>query len=246
MRIATMQCPAIPDDALAASSAILQHMHWAEAEAIDLLVFPEAFLLGHSYDPDTIDTRARQLSSAALAELCRSVARFTSTLVIGGFERVSSHIFNSAFVIERGTVAGRYSKAYPNEPGVTAGSDFPTFLRSGIRYGINICNDANHADAAERISSQGAELILYPLNNMLRRPTADRWRAKSLSNLVARARQTGCWIASADVTGYVGDLISYGCTAIVAPDGEVVARVPELREGAAIYDVPAQAFGLPG
>ena len=73
---------------------------------------------------------------------------------------------------------------------------------------------------------------------MLPPATAARWRQKSLDNLVDRARQTGCWIASSDVTGASDGLLSYGCTAIVAPDGRIVARVPERTEGAAVYDIP--------
>jgi predicted amidohydrolase len=122
---------------------------------------------------------------------------------------------------------------------VTAGSEFPTFLRSGVRYGVNICNDANHPGTAQRMADQDARLILYALNNMLRPETADRWREKSLANLIDRARQTRCWVASADVTGMSGNLVSYGCTAIVTPEGNVVARVPELQEGVAVYDVPS-------
>ncbi len=215
-------------------------MRWATKEAIDLLVFPEAFLLGHSYDPDTIRARADEASRFALVELCSLVADFRATLVVGALELVHSHAFNSAFVVENGRIVGRYAKAYPNEPGVNAGVDFPTFVRSGVRYGINICNDANHADAADQVANQSADLILYPLNNMLRPDTAERWREKSLANLIARARQTNCWIASSDVTGASGDLLSYGCTAIVAPGGKVVARVPELSEGVAVYDVPGR------
>lgn len=243
MRIAAVQCPAITDDATGACEAIVRHLSWAATRAVDLIVFPEAFLLGHSYDPETIRRRAHEASSTALAELCRRVSAFPQTLVIGAFDVVSPNIFNSAFVIERGQLTGRYAKAYPHEPGVSAGTNFPIFVRSSVRYGINICNDANHADAAARISRQGAELILYPLNNMLRPVTAARWRAKSLANLIDRARQTGCWIASSDVTGAAGDLLSYGCTAIVSPDGQVVARVPELMEGVAVHDLPERGLG---
>ena len=66
---------------------------------------------------------------------------------------------------------------------------------------------------------------------MLPVATADRWRARSVDNLVARARQTGCWVAAADVTGTAGDLISFGCTAIVAPDGKLVAAGAGRRGG---------------
>lgn len=238
MRIAAIQCPAIVDDVSTACETIVQHLRWADNEAIDLMLLPEAFLLGHSYHPETIRSRAHAAADFALAEVCRQVAPFRATLVVGTFVMQLPNVFNSAFVVERGRIVGRYAKAYPNEPGVTGGSDFPTFLRAGIRYGINICNDANHADAAEKIASQNADLILYPLNNMLPLETAERWRKKSLANLIDRARQTNCWIASSDVTGEVSGLLSYGCTAIIAPSGEVVARVPELSAGAAIYDVP--------
>lgn len=240
MRIAAVQCPAIADDLSGACAAIVQRLRWAMTEAIDLVLFPEAFLLGHSYDRDTIRSRARQASTFALREMCRQVATFPVTLVVGAFELVGPDVFNSAVVVEKGEIAGRYAKAYPNEAGVTAGQDFPIFGKSGVRYGINICNDANHADAAARIARQDADLILYPLNNMLPVETAERWREKSLANLVERARQTKCWIASSDVAGARGALVSHGCTAIVAPDGRVVARVPEHGEGVVVHDVPAR------
>lgn len=240
MRIAAIQCPAMADDVSATCETIVQRLRWADTEAIDLILLPEAFLLGHSYDPDMIRSRASAATDYALAELCRQVASFRATLVVGAFEMQHPDVFNSAFVVERGRIAGRYAKAYPNEPGVTGGSDFPTFLKAGVRYGINICNDANHADAAGKVARQNADLILYPLNNMLSPETAERWREKSLVNLVDRARQTNCWVASSDVTGRAGGLLSYGCTAIVAPSGEVVARVPELSGGAAIYDLPGR------
>lgn len=239
IRIATVQCPSLPDDASATIDAVVQRLRWADAQAVDVVVFPEAFLLGHSYDAEIIRSRALEVSDFALAELCRRAVGFRATLVVGAFELVDGHVFNRAYVIEDGRIAGRYDKAYPNEPGVRAGRDFPTFVRSGVRFGLNICNDANHPDAADRIASQNAALILYPLNNMLDPETAERWRARSLANLVDRARQTGCWIASSDVMGTSGDVLSFGCTVIIAPNGHVVARVPEMTNGVAIFDVPA-------
>ena len=241
MRIAAAQCLAIPDDFERASDVIAERLAWADAEAVDLILFPEAFVLGHSYDPETIRRRAQHVSAHLLSALCERLAGFRTTLVVGAFELRQSLVFNSAFVIENGCRIGQYSKAYPNEPCVVAGVEFPIFARSGISYGINICNDANHADAANHISTQGAAMILYPLNNMLPPQTAERWREKSIANLVARARQTSCWIVSADVIGSVGGYISHGCTAIVRPDGRVVARVPEMTEGVAVYDLPEMA-----
>lgn len=238
MRIAVVQCSSILDNARRAGDVIVDRLRWADRAGVDLIVFPEAFLLGYSYDPETIRSRASK-GPSAIAVLCKRVAAFRATLVVGAFDLMGGQVFNSAFVIEAGRVVGRYAKAHPNEPGVAAGGDFPTFLQSGVRYGVNICNDANYPDTAQRIADQDAGLILYPLNNMLRSETADRWREKSLANLIDRARQTGCWVASSDVTGTSGDLMSWGCTAIVTPEDSVVCRVQELSEDVAVYDIPA-------
>jgi predicted amidohydrolase len=104
-------------------------------------------------------------------------------------------------------------------------------------HGVDFCNDANHPQAAARLAAAGAQLLCYPLNNMLDPRTADRWRERSVANLQARALETGCWIVAADVTGRRGEQISYGCTAVCSPDGAVVARAPELAEGVAVYDL---------
>lgn len=237
MRIAAVQCAPVFDDAEATSAIVVERLRWADANHVDLMLFPEAWLLGHAYDPGTIQARADGARSA-LPALCARIAGYGATLVLGSFERVGEQVFNSAVVIEHGRIIGRYAKAHPNEDGVTPGTDFPIFARSGLRWGINICNDANYPDAAARLAEQGASLILYPLNNLLRPETAERWREKSLANLVARARETGCWVASADVAGAASDRLSHGCTAIVSPTGEVVARVPEGVEGGALFDLP--------
>jgi predicted amidohydrolase len=42
---------------------------------------------------------------------------------------------------------------------------------------------------------------------------------------------------SADVTGHYVERLSYGCTAVISPTGEVVAKVDELEEGVAIFDI---------
>lgn len=237
MRIAAVQCLPAFDDAARVGEGIMRRLRWADGKGIDIIIWPEAILLGHSYDRETIRARA-DASAVAVWDLCERVAFCHSTLVVGTFELVDGQVFNSAIVIERGQVIGRYAKAHPNEPGVSPGTTFPTFQRSGVRYGINICNDANHPNVAQRMADQNARLILYPLNNMLPPATANRWRDKSVANLADRARQTGCWVVSADVTGTSGDLVSHGCTAIVSPEGAIVARVQEWREGVAVYDLP--------
>lgn len=241
MKIAAFQRFPIYDDVDRICDVVVRDLRWAQAQGIGLALFPEAFLLGHSYDAGVIAERARRVSGGALDSLRHATAPFDPICIIGAFEVRGAAIANSAIILSRGQEIGRYAKAHPNEPGVAAGTTFPVFDHRGLRFGIGICNDANYPETAERLAGRGAALILYPLSNMLAVATADRWRAKSIANLQARATQTGCWIASADVTGSQDDKLSHGCTAIVSPDGAIVARVDEDREGVAVFDLGERA-----
>lgn len=236
MRIAAFQRMPVFDDAATVVARIVGDLSQAQSR-VDLAVFPECHLLGHSYHPATIAARAIDVAEDRWHAILAPLAPIATTVILGSFERNADGITNSALVIERGCVVGRYAKRHPNEPGVVAGSASPVFDHQGMRYGINICNDANHANAAQRIADQGAAVICYPLDNMLPPDIAARWRSRSIENLQARARQTGCWIVSADVTGSQGPLLSHGCTMIVRPDGSIAARVAEGVEGVAIYDI---------
>ena len=236
MRIAAFQRLRVEDDAAAVVARVVDDLTRADMR-IDLAVFPECHLLGHSYDPATIAARAIDVEDDRWRAILAALAPVATTVILGSFERRADGVTNSAFVIERGRVVGRSAKRHPNEPGVVAGRASPVFERDGVRYGINICNDANHPDAARSLADQGAAVICYPLDNMLPPDTAARWRSRSVENLRARAVQTGCWIVSADVTGSQGALLSHGCTMIVRPDGTIAARVPEGIEGVALCDV---------
>lgn len=59
MRVAAVQSHAIADDLDKVCALIAQRLRWADEESVDLVLFSEAFLLGHSYDPDAIRSRAR-------------------------------------------------------------------------------------------------------------------------------------------------------------------------------------------
>lgn len=229
----------MPDEIDGACALISALLTEADHRMVDLLLMPEAFLAGHSWDAATIRRRADLVSSDALATLSGRIAAFRATLVVGAFARRGNAVTNSAFVIERGRVVGRYDKAFPNEPGVAAGLSIPVFVRSGVRYGINICADANHPAPAAAAAAGGANLILYPLANLLPQATAERWRDRSIANLIARSRETKCWVASADVVGTGDGIIAFGCTAILDPAGRIVTRIEEGREGMAIHDIPA-------
>ncbi len=210
---------------------ISQALTHADREGIDMLCFPEGFLHGYTRDFSVAKTRAIDLASADFAYVLRHTASYEAAFILGMIEIDNGKFYNTAVVIKKGTLIGRYRKTHPNERIFHAGSDYPIFTLEGFSFGINICHDANYPDAAQQVAQAGAQAISYPLNNHLPAKVAEKWRKKHLENLVNRAKDTKCWIISSDVFAKEEASLAYGCTAVVNPAGHVISQVAELTEG---------------
>jgi predicted amidohydrolase len=161
-------------------------------------------------------------------------------LVFGLIEVDDGRLFNTAVVVHRRALVGRYRKAHllDRERCFDAGSTPAVFQVDGLRFGINICYDTNFAAAAQGVAALGASLIVCPANNMLPHEAAAKW--KDLHNAIraARCRETGLWLVSADVTGERDRCVSWGPTAVITPAGEVAAQLPLGRPGLLVFDLP--------
>ena len=237
LRIAAFQRRPLFDDVAGTLRRLEADLAWCDEEGVQLALFPECYLQGYASDRPTLERRALSVDGATLSNLLAALAPFQTDLVLGLVEQRGAALYNSAIVIRRRQVLGTYAKCHTNEAGFDAGSAYPVFDSCDWRFGINICNDANHPKAADAVKAQGARLLCYPLNNMLAPATAALWRQKSVDNLRQRAIQTGCWIVSSDVVGAHAGKTSHGCTCIVRPDGSIMAQADEGREAALIADI---------
>jgi 5-aminopentanamidase len=244
LRVAAFQRRPCFDDIARTVEQLLFDLKWCDDHKVQLALFPECYLQGYASDKQTIARRALSLDSESFKELLTSLTSFSSTIVLGVIEQRDMDFYNSGVVIKKGVLIGVYSKVHTNEQGFKAGTEYPVFQVSGWNFGINICNDANFPDAALRISQQRARLLCFPLNNMLLPDAASKWRTRSIANLQQRAVETGCWVLSSDVVGEHGEKVSYGCTCIVQPDGQVVKRVAEGIEGSILFDIDDTTLAL--
>lgn len=211
-------------------------LSWCDSEGVALALFPECYLQGYLLDRPTL--RAVALALEELPALLTALGAVRATFVLGLVEQRGQHVFNSAAVIRHGALLGAYRKTrlHRKERAFDAGRDYPIFEAGGWKLGINICYEANFPEPAAMIARQGARLLCCPINNMLPADIADRWRGKSLDNLRRRAVETGCWVIASDVVGKRGAMLCHGCTCIVSPAGDIVARVDEGNEGVALFD----------
>jgi predicted amidohydrolase len=238
------------DDAL---TCLREFARQAEAEAVDLLVFPECFLQGYLVNESFLRKWAMALDSEDFADVRRSISDLAPTCVFGMAERDGDRFFNTAVVVRRGELVGVYRKTHltAGEAEFDPGVDYPVFEQSGIRYGINICYDANFPDAAAGVAGQGAALLLLPAQNMMLRDNAETWKDRHNAIRRERAVETGMWLVSADVTGSRDpERVGWGPTCVIDPAGTVVAQVPLGEVGMVSATIPGastdHALNSPG
>jgi predicted amidohydrolase len=224
-RIGACQTPEILGDVDAALAVVREFAALADLAGVGLLLFPECFLQGYLVTESHVRAQALPLDSPVLTEL----AGIRQTLVLGMIEREGGRYFNTAAVVVAGQVVGRYRKTFlvPGESVFTPGDEYPVFDRDSVRFGINICYDTRFPAAAAAVAANGAHVLLVPAQNMMPREKAFPWQERHNAIRAERARETGMWLASADVMGERdASRIGLGPTCLLDPAGKVVARVP--------------------
>lgn len=212
----------------------------AEAQGAALLCFPEGFLQGYLTEEKAARRCALDLASPEFEAVLNRLPKTGPMIVMGMIEVENGRLFNTAVVLDRGALVGRYRKAHllGGERAFEAGRDSPVFEVAGLRFGINICYDSNFPEAARKVADGGASLIVCPANNMMHRKTAETWKAAHNAVRGERCRETGLWLISSDVTGERDGRVAWGPTAVLDPAGEVVAQLPLDQTGLLVVDIP--------
>lgn len=233
VKVAACQVPYVREDVSTALEWIEQYAQDAERQEARLTCFPECFLQGYLTTEESARRNALDLFSPVFYSILKRLADFKTMLVFGVIEAEANAIFNTAVVISRGRLVGRYRKRnlLQGESLFRAGDSCPVFEIDGVTFGINICSDTQCPQFAAAVADQGARLILCPANNMMPRDKAEIWQHRHNEIRSLRASETGMWLVSADVTGEYGDSIALGPTAIIDPQGIVVDQIPLRQTG---------------
>jgi predicted amidohydrolase len=222
-----------------AIALVRKQVDWCESEGVEILCCPEALLGGLAdYAPRPTDI-AINVESGELGSALMPLASHAVTTILGFTEITGTgHLYNSAAVFHRGSVVGLYRKLYPaiRKSIYRAGDRIPVFRVGDLTFGIVICNDSNYPELARIIASQGATALFVPTNNGLPAEKADV--ASYARNVdIACAIENSVTVIRADVAGRTADLVSYGSSSIVDPDGIVVQSAQRLRESLLVTDL---------
>jgi predicted amidohydrolase len=239
-RIAAAQTPEFLGNVEGALHHLADTAGQAHAAGALLVCFPEGFLQGYLTDEQLARPAAVDLGSSLFEDVLARLPESAPMLVFGLIEIDDGRLFNTAVVVHRRALVGRYRKAHllSREKCFDAGCAPGVFQVNGLRFGINICNDTNFPIAAQGVTALGASLIVCPANNMMPERTAERWKDRHNAIRAERCRETGLWMISADVTAERDGCVSWGPTAVISPAGEVAAQLPLGRPGLLVFDLP--------
>ena len=212
-------------------------------------VFPEMSLTG-SLDPTRTPGLLIALDDPAVGAMAALTAETGVAAVFGLSERAddgAAHI--TQVVAERGRIVAVQRKRHlgEGEESYTTADEDATFELDGTRGAIAICAESRidrpfaHAIAAD------AKLVLFCAAPGLYGRRIDEaawkrgwewWRAEGLGAVQRHAREQHLWIAVATQAGSTHDEDFPGIAALVDPEGNVRAELPDWREGSLVVDVP--------
>ena len=208
------------DRNLAKAEAALRR---AADRGAELAVLPEMWSSGYAY------RRLPELA-AATPQVLEALAKLGDELglvIVGSLpELADGKVCNTAYVMDRGTLAGSYRKLHlfslMNEhEHIIAGDRTAVVPTSVGRLGLAICYDLRFPELFRKLALEGAEIICLPAEWPV--PRQLHWRTL----LRARAIENQCFVVAANCCGRQGKLDFFGMSLIVAPRGELLAEADD-------------------
>lgn len=189
-------------------------------EGVGLVVLPEMWATGFAY---------RQLNELArrtegLVEELGALSRQYGMVVVGSLpEPHEDKVYNTAYVLDRGALAGKYRKLHlfslmQEDRSFDAGDTWLVTDTSVGRVGVFICYDLRFPELARRLALEGAEILVVP--GEWPKPRQEHWRTL----LRARAIENQLFVVAANCCGPVGKLDFFGMSMVIDPKGEVLAE----------------------
>jgi NAD+ synthase (glutamine-hydrolysing) len=221
------------------AARILETYERAEADACDLVAFPELAITG--YPPEDLLLRPAFVAQAQ-ESIEKVAARTGRAVAVLGFPFLERDLYNAAAVCASGKVQGVYRKhilpnstVFDEQRYFTASTtDGPLFNVAGTRVAVTICEDAwSPSGPIITQAAGGAELVV----NINGSPYyAGRLRERE-TMLSTRAADASVPIAYVNLVGGQDELVFDGGSIVFDVLGRLVARARQFTEDLLVVDI---------
>lgn len=190
------------------------------AEGVQLAVLPEMWATGFAYkDLNRLAARTGEI----VAEIAALSAQYSMVIVGSLPEAHEEKVYNTAFVLDKGELKGKYRKIHlfslMQEDRSFDGGDSWLLAETSVgRVGVFICYDLRFPELARRLAVEGAEILVVP--GEWPKPRQEHWRTL----LRARAIENQLFVVATNCCGVSGRLDFFGMSMIIDPKGELLAE----------------------
>lgn len=247
MRIGHWQLDSKLGDFAGNLDKVVEGLGQADRERVAIVSFPECFLTGYPDDADEARRGAFAIDSPQMMQLLDKTARFEAVCIVGFNELRQNDLYNTAVVVHKGHVLGRYSKCSAYQKFHKQGRDFPVFEHQGLKFGIVICSDGGYIEPVRLLALQGAKVIFAPHFNYIgpqglidhfMHVRADH-TARAVENAIYFVRGNNVSLGKEEcITKYDG--VGYGDSYVVDPAGEIIVRSRRHREDFIFIDIDSR------
>ncbi len=206
----------------------------AADQGAQLAVLPEMWSSGFAYK----QLNELALRTAGIVEELLELSRELKLVIVGSMpEPNGDKVFNAAYVMDNGRLAGVYRKLHLfsllGEDKAFSGGDQWILAETSLgKVGVIICYDLRFPELSRRLALEGAQVICVPAQ--WPKPREEHWRTL----LRARAIENQLFVVSANTCGLVGKLDFFGMSMVINPKGEVLEEAGEdEREIMALLDM---------
>lgn len=237
MRIALAQVNVTVGDIGGNLERCLSAVARAATAGADLVLLPELTLTG--YPPEDLLAKDHFVAAAerALADFAQ---RAETPAVIGLATADPRGLRNTAALVADGTVRHVYYKrelpnygVFDEERYFEPGADDAIVDLAGARVALTVCEDVWVPSTTERLAAAGARVVL----NISASPFHQGKGPEREQMLQSRARDNGVWLAYCNLVGGQDELVFDGRSAVIAPDGAVVARGASFDEDLVMAEI---------
>jgi NAD+ synthase (glutamine-hydrolysing) len=210
-----------------------------EAAGCDLAVFPELAITGYPPEDLVLKPGFVEANRAALTKVASRTGRCAAVV---GFVDADRDLYNAAAMCGRGEVLGTYRKrllpnyaVFDEQRYFAPGTDPLTLFEvAGVKVGMAICEDVWSPEGAiADQSAGGAELMVLPNGS----PYFQGRQAERERMVATRAEDAHCHLVYVNMVGGQDELIFDGTSFVVDDNGDLLARLPQLREQVEVVDL---------
>jgi len=247
--LANIRFPATPDESIVLAERAIAR---ASVEQAGLICFPECFIPGYRSKAKQAPSPDPEFLQRAWSAAAAAAAKADLAVILGTERFVDDALLITALVINRdGTTAGFQDKVQidPSEEATySPGSGRRVFVTGRLIFGVAICHEGwRYPETVCWAARRGAQIVFHPHFHEAEpgsyRPSIFADPANSFHEKAAlcRAAENTCFFATVNCAGAGSPTTS----AVVRPDGTLLAYQPYGEEGLLIADVDlTEATGL--